>query len=464
MDLHDIQRRIDRAHRAVSVGESDRALREVRELLDELGNASPVVRFNCAGIMIDAGERLDNEEAVRNGTRLFQELFDDEKARADYGDVLRYNLANGKSSLIHMPRRRTEAPDYRMRDLCAEEEVVRLYYDASERLTSASPEVAINCASMLRVEGRLHEAIDILDSVLAAHGSHPNAHLAMGNILWESGMVCRGRDGRPASLFVAALWHLRRARTLFEAQGESEFAGSTADSAQRLARLIPVAIGVDPQVALAEIGDASLKNGPRAGMALGLTILARSPYRDEDDPWLLEGVPAEERSFLADAVGTFAVARALLTEIPAEMIHMPRWGQDAPTASDHLLYCAVRQLWSVFEKVAWMLNTHLELGLKESECSFARVFAPPPKDARARLGIAKDVELTRHPNLEGDSPGLLALSGIAHAFRDGVYEPIKRLRHTVEHRSPAPRIARNDASFMLGIARAAILHAVDTLL
>lgn len=47
-----------------------------------------------------------------------------------------------------------------------------------------------------------------------------------------------------------------------------------------------------------------------------------------------------------------------------------------------LVFAAVRQLWSVFEEVTWILNAHFRLELSEDACSFAKLFVPPSKEVR----------------------------------------------------------------------------------
>lgn len=447
----------------VSVGDCANALALARALHDEV--RSPGVAFNCAAIMVDAAERLDDEPAVRKARDIFETLHADPGARQQLGDDLLYNLANAKSSLIHMKSRRSAAPDYRMRAWGDEEEVVRLYYEGSDRLRAGTPEFTINCASTLRVQGRLYEAIDLLDFVLSQHPDHPNAHLKLGEMLWAVGMVCRARDGAPKSLFVAALWHLREANRLFVARDEPVFAESTASSAEHLADVIGIVLGLDAEDALSEMGTSRLGVGARLGVPLGLTLLARSPYRDEDDPMLLDHLPGTVHEFFVDAVGTYALGRALLKGAASLPVSLPRWGARTPSSVDHAIYASVRQFWSVLEKVGWIVNAHFKLDLAEEECSFARAFAPPSKSVRKRLGIKSETEkVDRHPNLEGQNPGLLALSGISTALRTGVYDPVKRLRHGAEHRSPGPVATADDAGVMLGIARAALLHAADAVL
>jgi hypothetical protein len=229
--------------------------------------------------------------------------------------------------------------------------------------------------------------------------------------------------------------------------------------------LIGVVLGVDAEDALGEMGTSRLGVGARLGVPLGLTLLARSPYRGEDDPTLLRRLPETVHDFFVDAVGTYALGRALLEGAKSLPVSLPRWGHRTPSSVDHAIYASVRQFWSVLEKVGWIINAHFKLDLEEDECSFARAFAPPSKSVRKRLGIRSETKrIDRHPNLEGQNPGLLALSGISTALRDGVYDPVKRLRHGAEHRSPGPVATRDDAAVMLGIARAALLHAADAVL
>lgn len=462
-ELEQIERRIQEGFRMVSVGECAEALVVARKLLAD--HSKGAVRFNCAGILIDAGERLDDEAAVRHGVALLDELYEKAAYREKLGETLLYNRANGRASLIHMANRRLPRPNYRMRTCSEEEEVVRLYFDGSVRLMEGKPEFAINCACMLRVQARLYEAIDVLDFTLASNPEHPNAHLHMGNTLWAAGMACRARDGAPESLFVAALWHLRLAAKLFSDGDEPSFAAASTESAVRLEDVIRTGLGVDPDAAIQEIGSLRLGPGQRLGVPLGMTLLARSPYRDEDDPALLDHLPDAVHEFFSDAAGTFAMGREILGNLELTETAKPRWGARTPDLEKQAIHAAVRQFWSVLEKVGWTINAHFQVGLDDRRCSFANVFGSPDKDALKRLQVVPSAtKLERHPNLEGDNPGLLALSTIAASLRGSVYGPLKRLRDGAEHRSPSPTATVNDAAMLLGIARAAVLHAADAVM
>lgn len=442
------------AGRLISEGDAAGALVVAHALLQEPDGSRPVARMSCAGLLIDAGERLDDENAVREGIAILERLRSDTTLPEQYARDLLYNLANGKSSLIHMAHRRRTEPDESVRDFRDEEEVVAIYYDASDALRDAKPEVVINCASMLRVEGRVYEAIDLLDHVPRRHPDHPNAHMKMAEMLWAAFTAVRGHDNMREALLVPALVHYARASAGFDAVEEPMFAASCRDNAARLRQLANKVLAGQADAAVADVGDRVLGSGLRFGAPLGLGMLARSPYRDEDDLWLTEELRADLRDIVVDAAGTLATGRAFLTDLAAPPITMPRWGEHTPNAALHLRHAAVWQLWSVMEKVAWLTNTAFDVQLPERDCSFAKLFEPPPKGGgRFR------------PNLDRQNPGVRALSGLSAAFdaKTGVYAPLKRLRNSVEHRGPEQAATQDDAAFLLGIARAALLHAVDAI-
>lgn len=455
------------ASQLISQGKPARALEEARALQAEAPQ-NPLVGMNCAGLFIDAGERLGEVATVREGVEILERALTDDRLPSDFQMVARYNLANGKSSLIKM--RSPDAPiSDEVRDMREEEAVVSLYYDSSDSLRSAPPEQVINCAAMLRIESRVHEAIDLLDHVLRGHPEHPNAHMKMAEMLWAAFTQVRGRDAMPEALLVPALVHYDRAAAGFDKRGEPVFAESTRRGAKRLREMTAQVLSVDVDEAVAKVGDSTLGAGDRLGAPLGLRLLARSPYRDEDDLWLAEDLAAGLQDIVADAAGTFAVGRTLLRDASSIDVKMPRWGERTPEPERHLLHGAVRQFWSVLEKVAWLVNEAFGVGFTERECTFASLFRPPSKQVRKQFGLPTASGSVRfHPKLQRANPGLRALGGLSCAFdteADGaVYVPIKRLRHAVVHRVPDQPASRNDAAFLMGIARAALLHGVDALI
>jgi len=459
-----IQSRTERAYDAISRGDCGEAVSVARELLSEYGS-SFAVRYNCAGFMIDAGERLDDEQMVLEGTAILESLYANESIRRKLGERLIYSLANGRSAPAHMRSRRRPSPDFQVRDLSVEERAISLYYAATNRLRNGSLEAAINCASTLRLEGRYYAAIDILDGVLHRDRDHPNANQKMAEILWAAYMACRGRDFMPKALLVAALWHYEKAEPIFSARNEPMQVASNQSASARLRELIGGVLHEDPDELLSEIGRcAVLGTGGRVGSPLGLSLLSRSPYVDGDDPHLIGRLPPEVRELFADVVGTYAAGRYFMSLDPLT-IGMAEWRGSAPLVADHMIYASVRQFWSVLDKLAWILNQHFEIDLEDDQCHFAVVFRPPSKEVRAKRGLSVDKgQVVRHPNLERENPGLLALSGLSFSIgSSGVYAPIKRLRHAVEHRVPDAPATHDDAAFMLAVVRAAILHTVDAI-
>jgi len=463
-----VNERFRAASRLISEGDPAGALEEARNLYFE-ASKNPLVWMNCAGIFIDAGERLGELATVEEGVQILDRLHAQELLPATHQMRVRYNLANGKSALIKMRSPSGSPTSDDVRDMRQEEEVVTLYYDSSDSLRSAPPEQVINCAAMLRLESRVHEAIDLLDHVLRCHPEHPNAHMKMAEMLWAAFAQARWRDGMPEALLIPALVHYGRAAAEFDATGEPVFSASTCAEARRLRELAGKVLNVDVDEAVKDVGEATLGESDRLGAPLGLRLLARSPYRDEDDLWLAEDVEAALQDIFTDAAGTFAVGRSLLRQSNSLEVAMPRWGAQTPSAEQHLRHASVRQFWSVLEKVAWLLNEAFGVGLTESQCTFASLFRPPSKEVKKEFGLPTVPGSARfHPKLQRENPGLRALAGLSCAFdteADGaVYVPLKRLRHAVVHRVPDQLASQDDAAFLMGIARAALLHAVDALI
>lgn len=463
LGVQSLNERIDVAYRLISAGAAAPAAAEARALLAEKGNVA-LVRLNCAGLLIDAGERLDDGAMVQDGVAILEALRAGKDLSESYQSGLTYNLANGKAALLSMARRESEKANEDVRDLAEEEAVVALYYDSADSLRSASAERVINCASMLRVEGRVHEAIDLIDGVLRRSSGHPNAHLKMAEFLWVAISQASRRDAMPEALLVPALIHYARAASAFDAVHEPMFAQSARSEGARLTAVAEAILGGTVDAAIAEVGERQLLSPTRLGEPLGMSLLARSPYRDEDDPWLVDGMPAALRELAVDAAGTFCAARAFLKDASVAAVAMPRWGSATPDTVLHLRYASVRQCWSVLEKVAWLVNAAFQVGIPDERCHFATLFRPPPKEVRAAFGLSGSVRF--HPKLTRKNPGLRALAGLSCAFdaERGVYAPLKRLRHATEHRVPSVAPTAHDAAFFVGIARAALLHAVDAVM
>lgn len=463
----DLTARLQAAWRLVSQGKSPQAVVEARTIRG-LAPENPIIASNCAGIFIDAGERLRDLAMVQEGVQILDQVLSDDRLLPEERTPVRYNLANGKAVLLKLRSAETGLAD-EVRDMREEEEVVALYYDSSDSLRSATPEQVINCAGMLRIESRVHEAIDLLDYVLCSHPDHPNAHASMGQMLWAALAQVGWRDDMPQALLIPALVHFERAAAGFDDRGEPVFAERVRTEAKRLRELADRLLLFDVDAAVADIGEGRLGAGDRLGAPLGLRLLARSPYRDEDDLWLAEDLDSGLQHIVADAAGTFAVGRTLLRDAASIDVRMPRWGQHTPDAGQHLLHGAVRQFWSVLEKVAWLVNEAFELGLSDNGCGFAAVFRPPSKAVKEEFGLpTKSGSVRFHPNLQRANPGLRALAGLSCAFdartNTAVYVPLKRLRHSVVHRVPDQPTSVDDAAFLMGIARGALLHGVDALI
>jgi hypothetical protein len=461
-----LNERMAAVSRLISIGDPESALIATREILANKHGSHPLVQNNCAGFLIDAGERLDREDVVLEGLEMLAKL----RTAGTFAegssdcDNLRYNLANGRSAPLHMASRRRGRPDIHVVDLTEHEAVVALYYESTELLRRAKPETVINCAAMLRLECRVYEAIDLLDGVAQRNPEHPNAHMKLAEVLWLAASLLRGRDSKLESLLVAACVHYSRAIDGFVALGELEFAEGCRQGLRSLRELATNVLDCDLDAAIADVGNKRFGT-VRFGEPVGLPFLARSPYRDEDDMWLAEDIAPEFQDIVSDAAGTFCVGRALLAQSDEPAVRLPRWGSHSPDASAHLRNAAVRQFWSVMEKVAWLVNKAFKVGLRDSECSFATLFRAPSDKARKALSLAVGTRF--YPALDIENAGLRALSGLSCAFdtqNTSAYVPLKRLRHTVEHRVPDSPATRDDAAFLQGIARAAILHGLDAIL
>jgi len=452
MDVSEINRRSQAASKLVGQEKYTEAIAEARALLLSLAGRDAVHDMNCAGILIDAGSRLGDANIIQEGTRVFESI-DPGKLTPDEHDQWRYGLANGKGCLLMSSA--NSAPDWHVRDMGPEEEVVALYYESTDNLRRADAEVIINCAMVLISEGRFYEAADLLGHALEVHPHHPNAHLHSGSALFRLFMSIRGQDSMVQSIVAPAVAHYDRAVLGFEAQGMDDFAAYARNGLRHVKEAVRQTCGSEIDREIAGVINQRLDT-PRCGAPLGLEFLSRSPYRPEDDAALLDRIPDALRHIVSDAAATFVVGRSLLKRSARARTTMPSWGEHRPNASDHLRYAAVRQLSSVLDKVAWLINEAFGVGLTEDGCSFAALFSPPDRN--------KPIPRFR-PQLVVSNPGLMALAGMSCAFGSRrsktVYAPLKVLRNVIEHRVPSRPITKDDVVFLQGIARATILHAVD---
>ena len=117
-------------------------------------------------------------------------------------------------------------------------------------------------------------------------------------------------------------------------------------------------------------------------------------------------------------------------------------------------YAAVRQLSSVLDKVAWLINEAFGVGLSEDGCNFAALFAPPDRN--------KPIPRFR-PQLLVSNPGLMALAGMSCAFGSRksktVYAPLKVLRNVIEHRVPSRPVTKDDVAFLQNTFQPIFTHA-----
>jgi hypothetical protein len=248
---------------------------------------------------------------------------------------------------------------------------------------------------------------------------------------------------------VASIHHSERAAICF-GTAEPELAGRALENSHRVRGVAEQVIADRLEVMLAHVAGKELRSEHRFGAPLGLGVLARSPYRDEDDLWLVEDFALPLQNIASDAAGTLALGRHLLRDSQSIAVRMPRWGASTPDAAVQLRHAAVRQFWSTIEKVAWLVNKAFDVQIADRDCSFANLFRDKKKALRTKL-------VRRNP-------GLRALAAMSTSFdveMPGVYAPLKRLRNTVEHRGPDQTATPDDAAFLLGIARAALLHAID---
>lgn len=424
----EVNRRTHAAWALVASEKYREATAEARALLLGVVGHDPVHDMNCAGILVDAGSRLGDVTVIQEGTGVFEAL-DPTRLPPNVRDDWRFGLANGKGYLLR--GNAPEPPDWKVRDMGPEEEVVALYYESTDNLRTAKPEVIINCATVLISEGRFYEAADLLGHALAMHPPHPNAHLHSGSALFRTFMSIRGRDSMVQSLIAPAVAHYDRAVLGFEAHGMEDFAANAREGLAQVAAAVRHTCGPGIDREIAKVINERLDT-PRCGAPLGLECLSRSPYRAEDDPFLLDPIPDALRHILSDAAATFVVGRTLMKQSARARTKMPKWGAHSPKGSEHLCYAAVRQLSSVLDKVAWLINEAFAVGLSEDGCSFAALFAPPDRNkATPRF----------RQQLLVSNPGLMALAGMSCAFGSRksktVYAPLKALRNVIAHRVPS---------------------------
>jgi len=79
---------------------------------------------------------------------------------------------------------------------------------------------------------------------------------------------------------------------------------------------------------------------------------------------------------------------------------MPEWQGHKPDVRARLYEAAVKQFWSVLEKVAWLINKAFKVGLKPSECHYLRSYNS--ERMRVHVRPQRAVEALH----QGDRPGV----------------------------------------------------------
>lgn len=392
--------------------------------------------FRFAAILIDAGARSRTRHYIDEGIRLLDRSIP--SARATAQSSVRYNLGNAHLALGELERGRGP--------LTRPSLAHAVSHLAASLAIEPRVEAEINMASAFVEQGRYIEAIDLLTHVLRKSSDHPMACVAYAT-------RARAEEGvhdwmlPHQGLLEMALVDTECAVAMAKAAGAFDYERVYQRAVDRLRTMTgqPSVITASAEPAHAWMWE--------QGLALNPCGLCGLETPDAFDTYVLQGTLGGARrrasAEVAEIVNTwhrtFSTARWNLLQAAGAIGDLP--GDHVVTTpglrgTRHdlqigLLIAAITGFYSVFDKVAYGLNTYLHLGHKPDRVSFSRMWArrdwrrrkdgPPMPNARADL----------HPTFARTAARpLSALYHLAWSIEtgEGLYRTLRVLRNETEHR------------------------------
>lgn len=146
---------------------------------------SRLIRVRLAGWLIDLGAESRCEDPIQDGLRILTQERSQLGPSID-GVSYDYNLGNGWSALFNIQRAR---PDFRMRpdSIKALVQAKLHYWRAYRGLTSkhhtVRKQLLVNLGNLLRISGRVAEALPMFDQVLGEDACFPQAQVGRAEAL-----------------------------------------------------------------------------------------------------------------------------------------------------------------------------------------------------------------------------------------------------------------------------------------
>lgn len=148
--------------------------------LQPIGQASPAQKVRLAGLLVDLGGHLGDEDLVKSGLAIFIDNYQ-ELAKYLHPEGLEYNVGNAKKSLYDIQCLRN-GNTFRPESITLITEAKNHYWKAI-KLGAIDPQLLVNLANALDQCARVTEALLWFDRALSLNPTFGMAHLNRGMAL-----------------------------------------------------------------------------------------------------------------------------------------------------------------------------------------------------------------------------------------------------------------------------------------
>ncbi len=457
-----------------------RAIDEARAMKGH-GEYKTAIRALRAGILIDAGQTVRDEAAVREGVSVFRRL------ASTYPKVpgFRYNLANGLSGLsrLQLPSQPPSHPDWYALTHALRREARRIFDQVAKDTEEANlaAQALTNLGNELDQSFRWVEAYDCWVQVLNTDPANRVAALSTARMLLRR---IRQYPSHPRSLHRVAGYYCRLAT-----RGAGSIEQIAGAGAARMARSLPTFRSRWRPRRLPEIKDAFGRFVARHRLALVGTIEGLDLRKARWDNAYVSSVSENLDSgpgvppvfaMINQLKADFCAARwALCTAENGSLRETSVYGDTLDYAvyglKPSLFILAQRSALDVLDRVAVCANEYFRIGEKPRQISFREFWRDNGGTGPWRSAWKEE--------LDAWNPGVIALGDLASDLSEGGLLWDKHLlRNAGTHRfcvlhdlgntpsRPSPAVEHHKLSEFfnqtigsLRIARSAILYLVDAI-
>lgn len=404
--------------------------REAGKLARTLIRKDPVSwrsAVNAGGQLIESAQGIRRRGLILEAIQLIESALPD--VPDNYKSLAHYNLANGYLALGQ--RERGKGPATRPSLSAA---ITHL----DEALTKTpEPSMRTNLANALSTQGRIVEALDEYNDVLAQYPEHHEALANRAVALEKAFQSIQPHHG----LMEVAVCDVRRALELAagDAVREEQYRGILRRLNQRVAGKKPSWNDSSPQAKWIWTRGLNLNlcpycaiESPEAFDQYALSGLGSDPRKMERSEQILDMLNAIHRSYSV-ARWQLLQGSAGIVELPQDHVVVLRGAQDARhDLATGLLVSAASGFYSVLNQVGSALNAYFDLKHDRRWVDLARVWweLGPRKQGVPRTRSELHPKFQRRP-----SPMLSALHRLALSLEhgNGRYAPLRKLRNDIEH-------------------------------